>query len=143
MIKSDSLSLDKIKGKWRHIDNYITSIDYKDIVFSLIKTSPLATYGKTIIVGFTNKQQINEFKHISLSPLFFKFIKDILGEHKFILPIDKEKWSQLVNVKKSGYKLTSVNKDIGLEFETFLINNNDVKEKTIEELFGKENIIYE
>ncbi len=141
MIKTDSLELERIKGKWRYIDNYITSIDYKEVVSSLLRTKPLAYYGKTIIVGFSTKQQANEFKRLSLTPSLFKFIKEILGEYKFILPIIPEQWSKLINVKNSGYKLTSANTEVSLDFNTYV--NSDVKKEKIDKFFGKENVNYE
>ncbi|NQX83311.1 MAG: DNA polymerase III subunit gamma/tau [Mycoplasmataceae bacterium] len=139
---NDEKEFSKIQARWRYIDNYITSKDYKLIASSLVRTQPLASTKKTIIVGFHNESQINEFKRISLTKEYFVFIKEILGEYKFILPISSKTWSKLLSVK-DNIKLKDIHTDLSIKIEDYIENeNNEIKNK-LNNLFGEDNIIHE
>jgi len=82
-------------------------------------------------------QQLNEFKRLSLTPIFFEFIKNIIGDYKFILPIDSDKWSKLLSVKKQGYSLPEEKKELSLNIDDYTKDIIKNKEKNVEEFFGK------
>lgn len=140
--KNDSTELSKATGRWRHVDNYIATIEYKEIVATLVRTQPLAATDKTIIVGFHNESQINEFKRISLTPLYFKFIKEIIGEYKFILPINSDSWSKLMAIKDQT-ELREIHTDISVNPNDFIISDNESQNNKLTELFGEGNISHE
>ncbi len=136
---NDSDVLSKVKNRWKFIDNYITSSEYKDVVSSLVKTIPLACAGKTLVVGFHNDLQINEFKVISLSPLFFKFIKDIIGEYKFVLPVSESAWSKLMAIK-DGIELSDIHTDVNLNIFDYIDNPTETHKNKLNNLFGEGNV---
>lgn len=142
IVNNDIEKLNKIVNRWKHINNYIANKEYRKVVEALMNSQPLATYGKTLIVGFRKDIQINEFKITSLSKDFFKFIKQILGEYLFILPVNEENWSKLLSAK-SNFELKEIHTDINLDFSDFVPSEIEENKSKLENIFGKDNLTYE
>ncbi len=139
---NDDEELSKAKTRWKFIDNYITNSEYKNVISALVKTTPLASTEKTLVIGFHNEHQINEFKRISLSGDFFKFIKEILGVHKFVLPVNKETWSKLLAVKDK-VELSNIHSDINIKLENYILNPIVEQKNKVDKLFGEGNVKHE
>lgn len=134
--------LKKYQDRWKYIEKHTTSSKYKKIISVLFRTTPLALTKKTIILGFYNENQISEFKTISLDKEFFEFVKEIIGEYKFILPINEETWSKLSLVSK-GIETTDLHKDLTIEIKDFLETEFEKNKNKLNDLFGEGNITHE
>lgn len=134
--------LDKISTRWKNINNYVSSMDYKEILPTISNTTPLAATDKTIIVGFHSENQLSEFKKQSLTPLLFEFVKNVLNEYRFILPINEETWEKLL-IAKDAYKPNDKYQDVPLEMEKLLNKTIENKRTKLDDLFGKENVKHE
>ncbi len=140
--KNNKTELARVLGRWRFLDTYNLGGNHNLISSTLIKTKPLAATNKTIIVGFYDDNQIDEFKKISLTREYFSFIKEMLGDHKFILPITSKTWSKLLSVK-DDIELRNVHTDLNIEVKDFMKSEIEESRKKMEDLFGKNNITYE
>ncbi len=143
VIKNNETELfTKIANRWKFKDSYVTRMEYKDIITTLMATQPLAATKKSIIVGFKDENLINEYKRISLTPKFFEFIKEFLGEYKFILPVNTETWTKLLSAKES-YVLKPEDQDVKVEHKQFLASNTEEAILKATSLFGEGNITHE
>lgn len=139
---NDKNSLDKIVNRWRFKDSYVTRSEYKHIMPALMSTTPLATTNKSIIVGFNNEKIINDFKRVSLTKEYFAFIKEFIGEYKFILPVNNETWNKLL-VAKNNMQLTEKHTDIKVDVSDFIVSKTEETIMKVNDLFGKENTVHE
>lgn len=143
IMKANNSDLFKLaKDRWKFINNYIINKEYGEYAMLLAKTEPLAISNKTIIVGFKDKTQINEFKRHSLTPKLLEFIREIMSDFRFILPIDEENWAKLMIYKDKIDNDTELT-DIKLDFADFVENKELIKRDKLEDLFGKENVTHE
>ncbi|BDU67357.1 MAG: hypothetical protein TYPL_0100 [Candidatus Tyloplasma litorale] len=133
--------LAKFISRWKYKDSYIISPEFTEVIGSLINTIPLAASKKSIILGFKDESLIPKFKRISLTPLFFEFIKKFYGDYRFILPVNEDKWSKLISLKDK-IEDNPNHKDVQLEFDDFLKKEKN-KEDNIKDIFGEENVTYE
>ena len=139
---NDPLEFEKVNTRWRYINNYIGSVDFKEIVSTIANTKPLASTDKTLIVGFHSDNQIKEFKRVSMKPLLFKFLEKILSQYKFVLPVNEETWSKLLRLK-GNFKPNGEYSDITLKINDIMESINEIKKQKLNNLFGEENIKYE
>ncbi len=139
--RNDSEELNKVITRWKLKDTYVTRKEYKTILPTLIATEPLAASNKTIIVGFKDEEVINGFKRISLTPLYFQFIKELVGEYKFILPINEENWNKLLSAKDKIH-LEDKHQDLKIKFSDFISEEDSTYNKALD-IFGKDNLVNE
>lgn len=135
----DDEELRKTKSRWTYKDNYILNPKYENVVSTLLKTQPVIATKKMIIVLFNDETLIPRFKNISLSSYFFEFIKEFLGEYKFIFPINKKNWDL---ISKKGEKVEidiKKHQDIKIKIEDFLEENINKQKNSIDSIFGEEN----
>ncbi len=140
--RNNSEILEKTKNRWKFKDSYATRGEYKTIMPTLMSTQPLAATEKSIIVGFTDETLINEFKRVSLTPEYFEFIRELIGEYKFILPINGETWSKLLSAK-DNVQLSDRHVDIQVKMEDFITTTEEIALKKAKSLFGEDNISHE
>ncbi len=143
IIKSnDSEILNKVKNRWKFKDSYVSRQEYKEIMPALMSTQPLAATNKSIIVGFNDKSLIQDFKRVSLTPEYFDFIKELVGEHMFILPVNTDTWSQLLSAKES-VELGPNHTDVQVNPQDFMKSNTEETIISAKNIFGEENITHE
>ncbi len=139
---NDSLEFEKANTRWRHINNYISSVDFKEVVATIANTKPLAATDKTLIVGFHSDNQINEFKRISMKPILFEFLGKILSQYKFVLPVNEETWAKLLKIK-DNFEPTGNFNDVTLNINDIMESTAEIKRKQLNDLFGEENVKHE
>lgn len=139
---NDSIEFERSIARWRHINNYIGSLDYKEVVPNIANTQLLAATKKTLIIGFHSENQINEFKRISMQPILFEFISNLLGDYKFILPVNEETWAKLL-AAKDQYQPNDKFTDVTLKIDDIIETTAEIKKKQLNDLFGEENVKYE
>ncbi len=134
--------LEKAKNRWKFKDSYVSRLEFRTIMPTLMSTQVLAATDKSIIVGFRDENLINEFKRVSLTPEYFEFIRELIGMHMFILPINNEKWSKLLAVKDT-IELTPDHSDVNLKIDNFLPSKTEETIIKATTLFGEGNISHE
>ncbi len=135
-------TLDKIVNRWKYKDSYVTRAEYKHVMPALMSTQPLAATDKSIIVGFSDETIINEFKRVSLTSAYFDFIKELTGEHRFILPVNIETWNKLLSAKENVV-LTENHTDVKVNVSDFVVSETEEARIKANSLFGEGNIIHE
>ncbi len=135
-------TLDKIVNRWKYKDSYVTRAEYKHVMPALMSTQPLAATDKSIIVGFSDETIINEFKRVSLTSAYFDFIKELTGEHRFILPVNIETWNKLLSAKENVV-LTENHTDVKVNVSDFVVSETEEARIKATSLFGEGNIIHE
>ncbi len=134
--------LDKIVNRWKYKDSYVTRAEYKHVMPALMSSQPLAATDKSIIVGFSDETIINEFKRVSLTSAYFDFIKELTGEHRFILPVNIETWNKLLAAKESVV-LNENHTDVKVNVSDFVVSETEEARIKATSLFGEGNIIHE
>ncbi len=143
VIKNNNKEIfEKISNRWKFKDSYVTRMEFKNIITALMATQPLAATNKTIIVGFKDENIISEYKRISLTPTYFDFIKEFLGDYKFILPVNNETWTKLL-ASKDSYQLDPQQTDIKPEAKDFLASRTEEVILKATSLFGEGNLTHE
>ncbi len=140
---NDSELLQKIANRWNLRDSYSNREEFVDIISTLTSTQPLATTDKTLIIGFRDQNLIEEYKKHSLTQEFFSFINELIGNYKFILPVNEETWSKLIAVNKNNPTTNEKEKEITLNFTDFIKTKTEEVVLKASALFGEENIINE
>ncbi len=133
--------LQKIITRWQHKDSYSTRDDLIEVIAAISSTQPLATTSKTLILGFRNEEVIENFKKLSLNKKFLEFIKDLIGEYKFVLPVNIETWTKLISIKDTFDVNNEKYTDISLNINDYVITKTEEVVVKASELFGQENII--
>ncbi len=142
IINNDHDELNKATSRWKYKDSYITRKEYKEIMPAILATQPLASTKKTLVVGFKDESVISKFKRISLTPLYFEFIKELLGEYKFILPINEVNWTKLLNAKDTII-VNDKHTDLAIDFSQFIESKSQEVILKALDLFGKDNLTHE
>ncbi len=132
----------KVVNRWKYKDSYVSRLEYKNIMAALMSTEPLATTEKCIIVGFRDETLINEYKRLSLSQEYFDFIKELIGEYMFILPVNEQTWSKLRS-SRDTFTLNENDTDINLKPEDFMHSKTQETIIKATSLFGEGNIDHE
>lgn len=142
MKNNDSKALPTINSRWKFLSSYITRSEYKEIVSILMTTKPLVLTNKTIIVGFNSDEAIKEYKRVSLTPVFFNFIKELTGEYRFVLPINNETWKKLCDALPT-IEFDDRYNDLEIKLEDYIVTKEQETLNKAHELFGKDNISHE
>ncbi len=127
--------LEKVKKRWEFIVSYSSNNKYKPFIQILLNATPLVVNKQALILGFEKEKDISELKRISLNKELLDFIKELLGEELFVLPVTPDNWSKMLKAHKQLLnKGATIAKAIVIPEDVF--KNGDSNEALLKSLFG-------